>query len=434
MNLFEMNMEKQLEKQAPLASRMRPESLEDFVGQEHIVGKNRFLSRSIKSDRISSMIFYGPPGTGKTTLANIIAKETSMNFEELSAVRAGVKDIRQVIEKSEELLKIYSKRTIVFIDEIHRFNKAQQDALLPYVEKGLIILIGATTENPYFEVNKALLSRLTLLELKKLSDEDLKKLLNMALRDKEKGLGEYKVHLEDRALDYLINQSNGDGRFALNSLEISVLSTDKDEDGIIRIDKESLENSLMKKNINYDKDGEEHYNIISAYIKSMRGSDPDAALYWLARMIEAGEDPKFIARRLVIFAAEDIGLADPNALVIADSVFNSISYIGMPEARIILSQGTIYMATAEKSNTAYRAIDRALEDVKNKALEDVPEHLHDSTSKRLKGKKAVKEYKYPHDYDNAYVEQEYMARKVSYYKPKDLGYEKFIKDRLDKLR
>lgn len=399
MDLFTMNMKDQLKKNAPLADRMRPDTVDDFLGQTHILGKGKFLNRAILADRISSMIFYGPPGTGKTTLANIIAKRTDMVFEKLSAVTSGVKDIREVMSRAEENLKMNNKRTILFIDEIHRFNKSQQDALLPSVEKGIIILIGATTENPYFEVNKALLSRVMVLELHELSRDDLRRLIDKALKDSERGLASYKVNLDEEAIDYLITTSEGDGRTLLNSLEIGVLSTEKNSKGIIDIDLDTIKSSIQIKTAKYDKDGDEHFNTISAFIKSIRGSDPDATLYWLAKMINAGEDPKFIARRIIISASEDIGNADPNAISIAVAAFNAVNVIGMPEGRIVLSQAAIYMATAPKSNKSYLAIDQALDDIRQKEVGDIPDHLKDghySGAKKL-GKGVG--YKNPHNYE-----------------------------------
>ena len=431
--MFSMNMENQVKKNAPLADRMRPEKLEEFVGQEEVVGEDKFLKRAIKADRISSMIFYGPPGTGKTTLANIIANTTNMNFEKLSAVTSGVKDIRSVVGRAEELLKMYNKRTVVFIDEIHRFNKSQQDALLPYVEKGIIILIGATTENPYFEVNKALLSRVMIIPLRALDDDDIKSVIKASLKDKNKGLGKLDIDISEEAIDYLINISEGDGRFALNSLEISVLSTTPDSDGIRYITKDVIADSTFKRNLSYDKNGEEHYNIISAFIKSMRGSDPDAALYWLARMLESGEDPKFIARRILILASEDIGNADPNALNIGVSTFKAIEFLGLPEGRHALAQAVVYMATAPKSNASYSALNEALDDVRNNKSQEVPNHLKEASYKGASKLGHGEGYKYPHNYDHNYVDQEYMSVSKKYYHPSKNGFEREIKARMDEL-
>lgn len=436
MDLFTLNMEEKLKKNAPLADRMRPESIEEFIGQDHIVGEGKILNRSIKADRINSMIFYGPPGTGKTSLAMIISQTTNMLFEKLSAVTSGVKDIRQVVERAEENLKLYSKRTILFIDEIHRFNKSQQDALLPFVERGILILIGATTENPYFEVNKALLSRMMILKLEPLTRGNLKVMIDKALKDKEKGLGEYNIDITDEAIDYLLNIANGDGRVILNSLEIGVLSSPKDENGIIHLDLNEIKSSVQIKAANYDKDGDQHYDTASAFIKSMRGSDPDASLYWLAKMINAGEDPRFIARRIIICASEDVGNADPNALNIAVSAFNAVNVIGMPEGRIPLAQAAIYIATAPKSNASYLGIDRALEDIKNMDTGKVPAHLRDTSYSGAQNFGHGKGYKYPHDYKGAYINQQYLPDEFinkKYYEPTANGYEREIKRRMESL-
>lgn len=435
MDLFTLSMEEKLKKNAPLADRMRPEKIDEFVGQKHLLGNGKFLDRAIKADRISSMILYGPPGTGKTTLAMIIANTTNMRFEKLSAVTSGVKEIREVIGTAEENLKLYNKRTILFIDEIHRFNKSQQDALLPFVERGIIILIGATTENPYFEVNKALLSRAMVLVLESLKREDLRELILKALSNKEKGLGNYSVDIDNEAIDYLLTVAEGDGRVLLNSLEIGVRSTPPNEDGRIKIDLDTIKESIQIKSARYDKGGDEHYNTISAFIKSMRGSDPDATLYWLAKMINAGEDPKFIARRIIISASEDIGNADPNAITVATSAFNAVNAIGMPEGRIVLAQAALYMATAPKSDAAYAGIDRALEDIRNMEIGDVPVHLKDSHYMGAKKLGHGQEYKNPHNY-NGYIPQQYLPeefRGKKYYNPTENGYEREIKERLLKL-
>ncbi|NMB08272.1 MAG: replication-associated recombination protein A [Tissierellia bacterium] len=436
MDLFTLNMESQLEKNAPLADRMRPRNISEFVGQSHILGEGKFLNRAIKADRLNSMIFYGPPGTGKTTLAMIIANTTNMHFEKLSAVTSGVKDIREVVHNAEERLKLYSNRSILFIDEIHRFNKAQQDALLPFVERGIIILIGATTENPYFEVNKALLSRMMVIPLYPLKNQDIEKIVINGLKDKDRGLGNFKVNINRDAMDYLITISDGDGRLALNSLEIAVLSTPKDREGIINIDLDTIKECILVKSAKYDKGGDEHYDTISAFIKSMRGSDPDATLYWLAKMINAGEDPKFIARRIIICASEDVGNADPNALVVATSAFQAVNVIGMPEGRIILAQAALYVACAPKSNAVYMGIDKALSDIRNKPMGKVPGHLKDASYSGAKNLGYGKGYRYPHDFNNSYVKQQYLPNgyeDVKYYNPTNNGYEKEIKKYLSKL-
>lgn len=436
MDLFEFSMEKKLDKIAPLAERMRPETLDEFVGQNHILDNDKFLYRAIKADTISSIILYGPPGTGKTTLAKIIANTTNKYFEQLSAVTSGVKDLREVIKKAEDRLSIESIRTILFIDEIHRFNKSQQDALLPFVENGVIILIGATTENPYFEVNKALISRSMVFELKPINKDDMKKVIDRALKDKNRGLGNYNVNIDESALEHLVNISNGDARVALNGLEVSVLTTPKDKNGTINITVDIIEECIQKKYMKYDKNGDEHYDTVSAFIKSMRGSDPDATLYWLGRMIYAGEDPKFIARRIIICASEDVGNADPNALNVAVSAFNALEIIGMPEGRIPLAQAAVYVACAPKSNSCYVGINKAIEDVKNKEALPVPLHLKDTSYYGSKKLGRGKGYKYPHNYPNSYVEQDYFPKdmgKVKYYTPTSNGYERIIKEYLDKL-
>lgn len=431
-----MNMEEQLNINKPLAARLRPNSLEEFVGQKHLVGKYKPLNRMIKADRLSSMIFYGPPGTGKTTLAYIIAKSTKMNYKELSATSSGVKEIKEVIKQAKENLSIYSIRTLLFIDEIHRFNKTQQDTLLPHVESGLIILIGATTENPYFEVNKALISRSQVLTLKKLEDDDLKLIIENALSDKERGYGNKYIEIDDKALDYLIQTSNGDARSLLNSLEIAVLSSNE-KNGKIILDLDTIKNSIIRKAAVYDKSQDEHYNTISAFIKSMRGSDPNAAIYYLAKMLHAGEDIKFIARRIIILASEDIGLADPNAINIANSAFQSIDVVGLPEARIILANAVIYMALAPKSNSAYLAINDAINFVENNTDYEIPIYLRDSHSVGYSEIAKDERYKYPHDFNYGYTNQVYLPKEIvnmKFYNNKNIGYEKNINERLERIK
>lgn len=433
MDLFELSMEKNLMKSSPLADRMRPRNLDEFVGQDHVIGDGKYLSRLIKSDRLGSILFYGPPGVGKTTLAEIIAKTTNKNFIKLSAVTSNLKELREVLKKAEDSMKFHNISTIVFIDEIHRFNKSQQDALLPFVERGVITLIGATTENPYFEVNRALLSRMQIINLLPLKDLDLYKMLDMALKDRERGFGSKNIEITDLAKNILIKNSNGDGRYLLNSLEIAILSTDE-VDGKIFVDENVIKNSLLIKNVNYDKNNNEHYDTISAFIKSMRGSDPDAALIYLAKILEGGEDIKFIARRLIIFASEDVGNANPQAMIMASACFNGINTVGMPEARIILAQMVTYLASSEKSNASYLGINKALEDVKNENNINIPKIIRDKHNPQNETKE---KYLNPHNYDSSYVEQKYMPDNFignKYYEPKNIGYEINIKKYLDSLK
>jgi len=436
MNIFDLQYENSIKNKGPLAERMRPLSLDYFVGQKHIVGEGKILNRAISVDKLSSAIFYGPPGTGKTTLAKIIAEKTKNNFTTLNAVTSGIKDIKEKINFAVDELSIYNKRTILFIDEIHRFNKAQQDALLPYVENGTIILIGATTENPYFEVNPALISRSLVFEFKQISNEDIKSVLRKSLLDKERGYGEKKVEVAESALDIIVDNSNGDVRKALSALELGVETTLADENGTLKIDDEIARECIQNKKIVYDKNGDNHYDTISAFIKSMRGSDPDAAVYWLAKMIKGGEDPKFIGRRIIICASEDVGNADPRALEVAVNAFKAIEIIGMPEGRIILAQAAIYIACAPKSNASYLAINRAMVDADKNSLE-IPSHLRDkSYSGATKLNRGVS-YKYPHDFDKFYVKQQYLPdnlNNTNYYEPKESGYEARIKKFLDYLR
>lgn len=435
MNIFEMQYENTIEKRGPLAQRMRPKKLSDFVGQDHIVGEGKILNRAIKADKLSSAIFYGPPGTGKTTLAKIIAENTNNNFTTLNAVTSGIKDIKEKINFAVDELSIYNKRTILFIDEIHRFNKAQQDALLPYVENGTIILIGATTENPYFEVNQALISRSLVFEFKKISNEDIKKVVAKALNDKERGYGKKNVEIDNDALNHIVENSNGDIRKALSALELGVETTEE-IDGKIKIDINVAVECIQRKKIEYDKNGDSHFDTISAFIKSMRGSDPDAAVFWLAKMIKAGEDPKFIARRIIICASEDVGNADPRALEVAVNAFKAVEIIGFPEGRITLAQAAIYVACAPKSNASCLAIDRAMEAVEKSSLE-VPVHLKDKHYSGAEKLGRGVNYKYPHDYDKFYVKQGYLPetlKNTNFYEPKESGYESKIKRFMEYLK
>ena len=436
MDLFEYMREQTKEQESPLASRLRPTTLEEVVGQEHIIGKGKLLYRAIKADKLSSIIFYGPPGTGKTTLAKVIANTTSAEFLQINATSAGKKDMEQVVKQAQDNAGMYQKRTILFVDEIHRFNKSQQDYLLPFVEDGTIILIGATTENPYFEVNGALLSRSIIFELHSLQTDDIKRLLRRAVEDTERGMGSYKVRLTEDALDFLADMADGDARAALNAIELAVLTTERGEDGLITITLDVAQECIQKRAVRYDKSGDNHYDTISAFIKSMRGSDPDAAVYYLARMLNAGEDIKFIARRIMICAAEDVGNADPVALTVAVSAAQAVERIGMPEAQIILSQAVLYVATAPKSNSAVNAIFAANENVRQYKT-TVPSHLQDAHYKGSKNLGHGIGYKYAHDYPNHYVEQQYLPDEIKnarFYEPGDLGYEKQIKEHLQKLR
>ncbi|SES72857.1 putative ATPase [Natronincola peptidivorans] len=429
MDLFDLTKEKTLSNTAPLADRMRPRTLEDILGQSDILGPEKFLHRCIKANRIPSIILFGPPGTGKTTIAKVIANEVKTEFFQLNAVTSGVKEIREVVEKANQLLGMYGKNSILFIDEIHRFSKNQQDALLPHVEKGLLTLIGATTENPYFEVNKALLSRTTVLKLELLAKEDIISIMKKTIQDKGKGLGKFNLEISQQALNHIAQVAGGDARRALNALEIAALSTPMMDDGKIVIDLHTAEESIQKRTVQYDKNGDQHYDVISAFIKSIRGSDPDAALHYLAKMLYAGEDPEFIARRLIISASEDIGNADPNALTIAVAAHETYKIIGMPEGKIALAQAAAYLATAPKSNASYIAIDKALLDIEN-YMTTVPNHLKDSHYKNAKDLGHGVNYLYPHDYDNNYVEQQYMPDQLLdkiYYQPTENGYEKKIK-------
>ncbi|MBR6475848.1 MAG: replication-associated recombination protein A [Lachnospiraceae bacterium] len=437
MDLFTFMEKKNRDSESPLASRMRPSSLDEVVGQEHIIGKDKLLYRAIKADRISSVIFYGPPGTGKTTLAKVIAATTKSEFKQINATSAGKKDMEEVVEEAKKNFGGYGKRTILFIDEIHRFNKGQQDYLLPFVEDGTIILIGATTENPYFEVNGALLSRSHIFELKPLSNDNIKQLLLRAVNDPEKGMGSFKAVIDDDALEFLSEMSNGDARTALNALELGVLTTERKDDGYIHIDLDTAEECIQKRVLKYDKDGDNHYDTISAFIKSMRGSDPDAAIYYLARMLAAGEDIKFIARRIVICASEDVSNADPMALVVANAAAESVERIGMPESRIILAQAAAYVACAPKSNSSICAVDECMELVQKEHINTIPPHLQDAHYKGSSKLGHGLGYKYAHDFKNHYVKQQYLPDELvgrTFYHLSDMGYEKQLKEYLEKIK
>lgn len=437
MDLFEIQRKEKLKKDSPLAERLKPRNLEEYVGQEHILAPGKLLWRAIKADRITSIILYGPPGTGKTSLARVIANTTKSNFVQLNAVTSGVKDLKEVVKEAENQLGMYNKRTILFLDEIHRFNKAQQDGLLPSVENGTLILIGATTENPFFQVNNALISRSMLFKLEPLNEEHIKKIIKRAIKDDEKGLGFYDVSLHEDAMEFLANVAGGDARRALNALELAALTTDKNEEGKIDISLEVIRECMQKKAINYDKDGDYHYDVVSAFIKSMRGSDPDAALHYLARMLYAGEDPVFIARRIVIAASEDVGNANPHALILANNAAQAVQFIGMPEARIILAQAAAYVAISPKSNGSYVGIKKALSDIENRKIGQVPIHLRDKSYKGAKKLKHGLGYIYPHDYPNNYVEQQYMPDELigtTYYELSDNGQEKKIKEMMKRLK
>ena len=437
MDLFEYMRNTAKEKESPLAARLRPVTLEDVVGQEHIIGKDKLLYRAIKADKLSSIIFYGPPGTGKTTLAKVIANTTSAEFKQINATIAGKKDMEEVINNAKDILAMYAKRTILFIDEIHRFNKSQQDYLLPFVEDGTIILIGATTENPYFEVNGALISRSVIFELKPLSRENIKELIKRAVYDKDKGLGSFNAVIEEDALDFLAELSGGDARHALNAIELGVMTTDRSEDGIIHITVEVVQECIQKRRISYDKTGDNHYDTISAFIKSMRGSDPDAAVYYLAKMLYAGEDISFIARRIMICASEDVGNADPMALVVAVNASLAVERIGMPEAQIILSNAVTYVACAPKSNAACEAIFAANEEIRKSGNLPIPSHLQDAHYKGAAKLDRGTGYKYAHDYPNHYVEQQYLPYELTgkkFYEPSWNGYEQKIREHMKKLK
>ncbi len=437
MDLFDYMRETSKEKEGPLASRLRPKTLDEVVGQQHIIGKDKLLYRAIKADKLQSIIFYGPPGTGKTTLAKVIANTTSAQFQQINATVAGKKDMEEVVAKAKDSLGMYGQKTILFVDEIHRFNKGQQDYLLPFVEDGTLILIGATTENPYFEVNGALLSRSRIFELKPLAQEDIRELIRRAVYDKERGMGSYDGEIDPQAMDFLADTANGDARAALNAVELGILTTDRSPDGKIHLTLEVAQECIQKRAVFYDKNGDNHYDTISAFIKSMRGSDPDAAVYYLARMLYAGEDIKFIARRIMICASEDVGNADPQALTVAVSAALAAERVGMPEAQIILSHAVTYVACAPKSNAACVAIDEAMETVRTRRTEPVPPHLQDRHYPGAQKLGRGLDYQYAHDYPNNYVKQQYLPDGLvgtEFYHPSDNGYEKQIKAHMNFLK
>jgi putative ATPase len=433
MDLFEHHFEEQKGKEAPLAARMRPKTLGSFVGQEHLVGKGHVIRRAIESGRVPSVILWGPPGSGKTTLAFIIANTTNAHFSPVSAVSAGVADLRRIIEEAKERRKLYQQRTILFIDEIHRFNKAQQDAVLPFVEDGTVTMIGATTENPSFEVISPLLSRCQVLRLDPLTDDEIRVIITRALKDKLNGIGDLRVEIDDDALLHLIKISNNDARIALNALELAAITTQPDPDKKRRIPLATIEDAVQQRALRYDKAGEEHYDLISALHKSMRGSDPDASLYWLARMLEAGEDPLYIARRMVRFASEDVGMADPQALVVAMAAQQAVHFIGMPEGNLALAQAAVYLATAPKSNSLYTAYSRVEQEIKETLNEPVPLHLRNPVTSLMKGMGYGKGYKYAHNYPEHFVEQQHLPDSLKgkrFYTPGEQGYEKQVRSRL----
>ncbi len=435
MDLFDFMRESNMEKESPLAKRLRPTTIDEVVGQKHIIGKDKLLYRAIKADKLSSIIFYGPPGTGKTTLAMVIANTTSSIFTSLNATTAGKKDMEEVVKQAKDNYGMYQKKTILFVDEIHRFNKAQQDYLLPFVEDGTIVLIGATTENPYFEVNSALISRSHIFRLEPLKTEDIKELIKRAVYDVEKGMGAYNAEIDDDALDFLADISEGDARNALNAIELGILTTEPSQDGIIHITLTVAEECIQRRAIRYDKDGDNHYDTISAFIKSMRGSSPDAAVYYLAKMLQAGESVTFIARRIMIHACEDVGIADPQAIQVAVACAQAVERVGMPEAQIILANAAIYVASAPKSNAVVNAITNATEIVRTKKIGAVPPHLRDAHYKGSQDLGHVG-YLYPHEYPGNYVKQQYLPDEIKdmkFYFPSQNGYEKTICERLKNL-
>ena len=431
MNLFDDATQEKTFAEAPLAYRMRPRTLDEFVGQGHIIGAGKLLRRAIEADRLTSVVFYGPPGTGKTTLAHIIANRTQASFQQCNAISSSVAELRQLIKEAKERRSFHSKRTILFVDEIHHFNKSQQDSLLPDIESGNIIFIGATTQNPYFYIIPTILSRSQIFQFAPLRENDLKAIALNALKDTERGFGKLKVNITDDALKHLIESSSGDSRRVLNGLELAVLTTQPDAEGIINIDLSIAEESIQKRAVVYDSSDDSHYDTISAFIKSMRGSDPDAALFWLAKMLYAGEDPRFIARRIIICASEDVGNADPHALLIANAALNAVEFVGMPEARIPLAQAVAYIACAPKSNTAITSIGKAMADIEAGVSTVVPRHLRDASYASAKKFGHQVDYKYPHDYEGHYIKQQYMLHDAKYYEPSDEGYEKKMKERLE---
>ncbi len=433
MDLFEKETIKENLKNAPLAVRMRPKNLEEFTGQRHILGEGKLLARAITADRLTSLILYGPPGSGKTALAYLISHITQAHFAPINATTSNVAELRKIIDAAKKRMSLQNKRTILFIDEIHRFNKAQQDVLMPDIEAGNPILIGATTHNPFFSIVSALVSRSQIFELKPLSQDDILVILNRALNDQERGLGKFKINLDKEALEHLAKVCDGDARRALNALEVGVLTTKPDKDKTIHFTLKAAEESIQKKAVVYDKDENSHYDTISAFIKSMRGSDPDAALYWLAKMLYAGEDQRFIARRIVICAAEDVGNADPQALVVANAAMQISEFVGLPEARIPLAQATVYIACAPKSNAAYMGLEKATADVEAGRTMEVPTHLKDANYPGAKKLGHGEGYKYAHEYEGHFVEQDYIPEKIRYYFPTDIGYEKKIKEYLASL-
>lgn len=436
MDLFTHAMNQQLKNEAPLAARLRPRTLDEYIGQEHILGPGKLLRRAIEADRLfSSIILWGPPGTGKTTLAMVIANQTKSHFETLSAVLAGKADLRKVIDQALERRKLYQRRTVLFVDEVHRWNKAQQDALLPHVENGTVTLIGATTENPYFEVIGALVSRSRVFQLRPLGLEEMKQVLLVALQDEERGYGKRLVRIDDRAMEHLVRVAGGDARNALNALELAVESTPVGEDGVIQIGLEVAQESIQRRAVLYDKDGDAHYDTVSAFIKSVRGSDPDAALYWLAKMLYAGEDPRFILRRLIILAGEDIGLGDPLGLVIAASAAQAFDYIGLPEGIYPIVEATLYLATAPKSNSA-GAYFKAFQIIEQEGVGSVPQHLQDS-NRDARALGHGKGYQYPHNAEEHFLPQQYLPQEVLgtyFYQPSKQGYESQVSERLDRWR